>query len=128
MDDTESIALLITVIDDDLDMTTRQLYSELQDLDLESVALVKQDSAPQGAKLGDPVLLGTLAVAVGPLVLSKLLEFLHAWAMRGEGRTIRIKIELADRSLEAEVPATMSRTEVQIWINGLREALTGMEK
>ena len=77
----------------------------------------------------DPVLLGVLAVGVGPIVLTKVLEFLHAWAMRREGRVVKIRIQAGpDSSLEVEVPAIMPRSEVKTWINTVSEALNEKRK
>ena len=47
-----------------------------------------------GAK--DRLLLGMLAVSVGPVLLPKFLDFLHAWSMRREGRTVKVKLQTAE--------------------------------
>ena len=49
---------------EELDRLTRQLRTEIQELDVESVELVRSEEAPEGAKSGDPVALGVLAVEV----------------------------------------------------------------
>jgi len=111
-----------------VDAITRQLHDEIQDLDIESAELIKLGSVPQGAKPVDPVVLGALAVTVGPLVLTKVLDFLHAWAMRREDRNVKIKIQSADKSLEVEVPTTMSPDETKAWINALKGTLISSKK
>jgi hypothetical protein len=109
---------------EELERLTRQLSEDLRELDVERVEPVSGGALPEGAKGVDPMLLGMLAVWVGPVLLPKFLDFLHAWAMRREGRTVKVKLQKADGSaLEVEVPATMSRTEVKTWVNTVSEAL-----
>lgn len=88
--------------DDELDHLTRQLLMELKDLELESVKLVSADDIPDGTKGIDPVLAGTLAVAVLPTMLPKLLEFLQSWTLRGRGRTIKFNGEIAGQQISFE--------------------------
>jgi hypothetical protein len=111
---------------EELDRITRQLRRELLDLDVESVKFVESDASEtaRGSKAIDPVVLGALVVAVGPTLLTKFLEFLHAWAMRREGCTIKIKIQSKKGALvEVEVPATTSPSKVTDWINMLNDTL-----
>ena len=87
---------------DELDTLTRQLRDELLDLELESVELVRAGAAPEGTKAADPVAMGVLAVAVLPNLLPKLIDFLQAWAMRGQGRTVKFKGKIAGQEVEIE--------------------------
>lgn len=109
---------------EELEALTRQLSQELRELDVERVEPISGGAAPEGAKGLDPVMLGMLAVWAGPIVLPKFLEFLHAWAMRREGRTVKVKLQKADGSaLEVEVPAAMPPAQVKTWISAVSEAL-----
>jgi hypothetical protein len=109
---------------EELEALTRQLRDELRELDVERVEPVTGSALPEGAKGVDPMLLGMLAVWAGPVVLPKFLEFLHSWAMRREGRTVKVKLQTAEgAALEVEVPATMSPAEVKTWIRTVSEAL-----
>lgn len=109
---------------EELDRLTRQLRAEILELEVESVEPMKGAPAPEGTKGVDPMILGALVVAVGPTTLTKLLEFLHAWAMRREDRTVKLKIQTEGGAmLEVEVPATMSPAEVKQWVNSLNETL-----
>jgi hypothetical protein len=116
--------------DEELDQLTRQLRQELLEVGVESAELVHQGKAPAGAKTGlDPVVLGGLLVAVTPMVMTKLLEFLQAWTMRREGRTVKLNIQTADgASVQMEVPQTMSPVEVKSWIDTIEAALTRTKK
>lgn len=77
--------------EEDIDRLTRQLLSELRELDVESAVLAKGDSAPSGTKSVDPVMLGSIAIAVLPAFLPKVVDTVQAWATRGQGRTVKFK-------------------------------------
>ncbi len=79
------------VTDEDIDRMTRQLLSELRDLDVESAELTKGGDAPRGTKSVDPVLMGNIVIAVLPAVLPNVISLVQAWATRGHGRTVKFK-------------------------------------
>lgn len=110
----------------ELDLLTRHLRSEIQELDVESVDLLKDKTTPAGAKAVDPVTLGALAVVVLPAVVPKLVEFLQSWTMRKENRTVKIKTQIGDRSLEIEYsPKSMSQAELMNVVDTLTGKLRG---
>lgn len=110
---------------DRLDRITRQLRGELLDLEVESVDFVQDDSLPKGAKAAEAVTLGALAVAVLPNFLPKLIEYLQSWALRGEGRRVKVKTQVGDRSIELEyTPAAMSQQELKTLVETLTGALS----
>ena len=75
---------------EELDRMTRQLLSELRELNVESVELAKGGSAPAGSK-GDPITIGSIAMEVLPVVLPSVIGVVQAWALRGPGRTVKFK-------------------------------------
>jgi hypothetical protein len=77
---------------EDIDWMTRQLLSELRELDVESVELTRGGAAPAGSK-GDPITLGSIAIEVLPAVLPSIIGLVQAWASRGRGRTVKFKAE-----------------------------------
>ncbi len=60
------------------------------------------ETAPQNAK-GDLITVGVLALAVLPALLPKLVEYLQHWTMRGQGRSMRIKVGNGDKVVEVEL-------------------------
>jgi hypothetical protein len=75
---------------EDIDWMTRQLLSELRELDVESAELKKDEEAPKGSK-GDPVTLGSIVISSLPTVLPAVVALVQAWASRGQGRTVKFK-------------------------------------
>jgi hypothetical protein len=76
--------------EEELDGITRQLLSELRELNVESADLAKGESAPSGSK-GDPITIGNIALEVLPVAVPSVVAFVQAWVMRGQGRTVKFK-------------------------------------
>jgi len=87
---------------DELDLLARGLLNELRDLDLESAELARGEAAPEGTKAVDPVTIGSIAVVVLPGLLPKLVEFIQAWALRGQGRTVKLKGKIGGQTIQFE--------------------------
>jgi hypothetical protein len=109
------------VDDDELDRMTRQLRSELEEVGVQS-AVLAPGIAPAGAKVFDPITLGVLALKLGPTLIPAVTGVLQGWIGRDAGRTVKVSIKVADRSVDLEFsPHQMSAADV----NGLVASLTG---
>jgi hypothetical protein len=87
---------------EELDSATRQLRSELLDMQVESADLVATQDVPAGAKSAEAITLGTMAITVLPIFIPKIIEFLQSWVARNDGKTIKVKSQAGDRSIELE--------------------------
>jgi len=133
MSEENTIAQLILEINlgedadpDELDLRTCQLREELQDLVIESVGPLKTGEVPEGAKAVEAVTLGALALAVLPVFMPKLVEFLQSWVNRAEYRKIKVKTQVGDRSIELEyAPENLSTKELKRLVSTLTEAMAG---
>lgn len=67
--------------EEDVDRMTRQLLSELRELDIESAELARGEAAPRGAK-GDFTSIGSIALELVPDVLPSVIGLVQAWASR----------------------------------------------
>jgi hypothetical protein len=95
MNENDKVDLNLEVIasdatDEELDHATRQLLSELRDLDVESAELAKGKPAPDGSK-GDPITIGNIALEVLPAAIPSVIALVQAWITRGQGRTVKFK-------------------------------------
>jgi hypothetical protein len=88
--------------EEDVDQMTRQLLRELREMNLESASLVKSGHIPSGTKSADPVTIGALAVVVLPNLLPKVVEAIQAWALRGQGKTVKFKGKINGTMIEFE--------------------------
>jgi len=91
--DKTEFEILVSAADatgEELDELTRQLLTELRDLNVESAQLVSVGQAPDGSK-GDPITLGSIAVVLLPVVLPGVISLIQDWIARGKGRTVKFK-------------------------------------
>jgi hypothetical protein len=88
--------------EEELDTLARQLLSELREMEVESAELTRGDSAPAGTKSVDPVMAGSIAIAVLPTLLPKIVEGIQAWVLRGNNRTVKFKGTVGREMVEFE--------------------------
>lgn len=84
------------------DEITRRLMRELRDSSIASAETVQEPGRQDGTKAVDASAVGILAVTVLPAVLPELIDFLKDWVMRANDRTVIIKRQVGDRSVEVE--------------------------
>lgn len=89
--------------EEDIDRMTRQLLSELRELDVESAELTKGGPAPKGSK-GELLTIGSIAIDLLPAVLPNVIGLVQAWVMRGQGRTVKFKGKIGGQMIEFEGP------------------------
>lgn len=87
---------------DDLDEMARLLIQELKEMEVESVDLVSAGIAPAGTKSVEAITTGAIALAVLPTFLPKIVDFVQAWSLRGQGRTIKFKGKISGQDIEFE--------------------------
>ena len=97
---------------EEIDKMTRQLLTELRDLDVESAELEKSGVAPQGTK-GDPVTIGSIVISALPTVLPIVVQLVQTWSTRGQGRIVKFR----GRGIEFEGSAE----ELQILLQKLEQ-------
>ncbi|HEY6182081.1 MAG TPA: hypothetical protein VIW67_07540 [Terriglobales bacterium] len=109
---------------DELDRVTRSLRHDLSEQDVQSVEFSRDAKVPAGAKSAEAVALGSLAVAVLPVAIPKVIEFLRDWLMRGENRTLKLKLQVGGNSAEIEYnPGSVSTNEIEALAGKLTGAL-----
>ena len=114
---------------DEWDHLTRQLRNEIQDLNVESVELVKGNQIPAGAKTGEAISMGALAIAILPAFIPQVVTFLQSWVMRAEGRRITVKSQIGDRSIELEyAPKSMSQEDLLKLVDTLTNVMKSGEE
>jgi hypothetical protein len=76
--------------EEDIDRMTRQLLSELRELNVESVKLASDGRTPEGAK-GDLTIIGSIALELLPVAIPSVISLVQAWVVRGQRRTVKFK-------------------------------------
>lgn len=89
-----TLSLLVQINNSDnetLDRTTRQLRSELLDLDIQNVRLAEGNTPPPEAK-GDASSVGSLVVDLANSAgLAALFQLIGTWVTRSQGRSITVQ-------------------------------------
>lgn len=124
-----NLTLQIQNTDDDfdaeeLDHLTQILKSNLDEVGVESVTLMRDQETPAGAK-GDSITIGALLVAVLPATLPKLMDFLQAWVLRHKDQTVKLHFSVKDssgveRSVDLESPASLSAEELKKRVEAIK--------
>jgi hypothetical protein len=120
------IQLYLTVAESNADAEyvddlTRLLMYNLRELGAESVERSTGKPAPDGSKAGAAFTLGALALTAAPTFLPKLVDFLQAWSLRGEKRTVKIKTP-AGLEVEFTPEKRLSQDELLELIEKLAQA------
>lgn len=95
------------------DRMTRQLRSEIAELDIESIGPGPAGVAPDGAKGNDAVTLGAVVVALSASsgVVTTLIETLRDWLGRNSARH-RISVTIDGDSIDLERASAAERREL----------------
>jgi hypothetical protein len=81
-------------------------------------------AAPPATRSAEAVIAGTVAVAVLPAVLPKLVELLNSWMALRKGRTVRVKVSRGDAAIEVEfAPGERGGDEILNFIDKLGRRL-----
>ena len=85
---------------EELDNAARQLLVELKETDVESANLTDGGPAETGSKPGEVITIGSIAIAVLPAVLPKVVEAIQAWMTRNS--TVKFKGKIAGQDIDFE--------------------------
>jgi hypothetical protein len=114
---TESTELLISLsIESDdpseLDELTRQLRSEIEELNVDAVENVSQGDAPDGTKAVEWVELGNFVVSLAPIVVPSLFDVLKSYIERKPSVPVKIKVKVG-RNKTAEIEYDPTKTSAE---------------
>lgn len=83
------------------DRMTRQLRSEIAELDVESARLAPGGPAPDGSKAADPVTVGAIVVAMSSGLFPAVIGLVRDWLGR-QPATQRISVTIDGDTIEVE--------------------------
>jgi len=110
---------------EEVDRLTRRLRREILDQEVESAELVTTGEIPAGARAGEAIAIGSLLVTLLPSVLPNLIDLLGGWLKRDASRTIKIKLQRGETSVDVELdPRSCSTEELQGLVDTLGHALS----
>jgi hypothetical protein len=83
---------------EELARLTGQLRSQLLELDVDRVDLVRGGQAPPGSKVADPITIGAIIITLAPTVIQAVIGLVQNW--HKDHPVSSVKVTLGDDSLE----------------------------
>lgn len=83
---------------EELARLTGQLRSQLLELDVERVDLVRGGQAPPGSKVADPITIGAIIITLAPTVIQAVIGLVQNW--HKDHPVSSVKVTLGEDSLE----------------------------
>ncbi|MGW6405274.1 hypothetical protein [Streptomyces sp. NPDC055134] len=95
---------------EELDLLTAQLRRRLLELDVDGVRLAGSDRpVPEGAKPGELLTVGALAVTLAPTVIRPALRLVETWMSSRPVRTVKVEWDGRTLELGAATPEQQER-------------------
>src|SRR5512144_2853620 len=86
----------------ELDELTRQLRSEVQELDIDSLHEVSEGVAPAGTKGADFAAIGQMAISLAPSIVPPLFELLKSWVERKPSTPVKVTVKVGRKTAQIE--------------------------
>jgi len=104
--------------EEELQQLSQRLRHDLLELDVDSVEGIRQDSVPAGSKgaMGGLITLGSLAVSLGPVALTALLNMLQSWLKRHHDATVNLKMG-GDEITVTGSPSKEQQQLIELWLS-----------
>ena len=108
----------------ELDELTRQLRTEVEELNVDSVEQVSAGVAPEGTKAADFAVIGEMAVTLAPAIIPPLFDLLKSWVQRKPSTPVTVKVRVGKRTAQIEYdPTKTSAKDLEALIRSLNKSL-----
>lgn len=108
----------------ELDELTRQLRTEVEELNVDSVEQVSAGAAPEGTKAADLTAIGQMAVTLAPTLVPPLFELLKSWVERKPSTPVKVKVRVGRKTAQIEYdPTRTSSKDLDVLIKALNKSV-----
>jgi len=108
----------------ELDELTRQLRTEVEELNIDSVEQVSAGVAPEGTKAADFAAIGEMAVTLAPAIIPPLFDLLKSWVQRKPSTPVTVKVRIGKRTAQIEYdPTKTSAKDLEALVKSLNKSL-----
>ena len=108
----------------ELDELTRQLRTEVEELNIDSVHQVSAGVAPEGTKAADLAAIGEMAVTLAPAIIPPLFDLLKSWVQRKPSTPVTVKVKVGKKTAQIEYdPTKTSAKDLEALIRSLNKSL-----
>lgn len=109
---------------EELDDLTRELKTEIENLDVESVAKISAGEVPRGTKSADWTVIGQLAVTLAPSVIPPLFDLLKSWVERKPSTPVKIRIKAGKKTAQIEYDPTRTNAgDLDLLVKSLTKSM-----
>jgi len=107
----------------ELDELTRQLRSEVEELNVDSVEQVSAGAAPEGTKAVDFTVVGQMAVTLAPTIIPPLFDLLKSWVGRKPSTPVKVTVRVGKKTAQIEYdPTQTSAKDLEALIKTLNKS------
>jgi len=104
----------------ELDELTRQLRTEINELDIDSVEQVSAGAAPRGTKAADFAAIGQMAVTLAPAIVPPLFDLLKSWVERKPSTPVKVKVKVGKKTTQIEYdPTSTSAKDLEALVKAM---------
>ncbi len=108
----------------ELDALTRQLWMEMEELNIDSIERVSSGPAPQGTKAVDLAAIGQMAVTLAPAIIPPLFELLKSWVERKPSTPVKIRVKVGKKTAQIEYdPTRTSAKDLEAIVKALNKSM-----
>jgi hypothetical protein len=108
----------------ELDELTRQLRSEVQELDIDSLHEVSEGVAPAGTKGADFAAIGQMAISLAPSIVPPLFELLKSWVERKPSTPVKVTVKVGRKTAQIEYdPTKTSAKDLDLLVKTLQKSM-----
>ncbi|HJS19779.1 MAG TPA: hypothetical protein VJ785_13615 [Anaerolineales bacterium] len=108
----------------ELDELTRQLQSEIGEMNVDSITQVSLGPASEGTKAVDMAAIGQMMVTLAPTLVPPLFELLKSWVERKPSTPVKIKVRVGKNTAQVEYdPTRTSAEDLQLLVKTLNKSL-----
>src|SRR5690349_12973806 len=109
---------------EELDELTRQLRSEVQELDIESVHEVSEGVAPAGTKGVDMAAVGQMAISLAPSLIPPLFDLLKSWVERKPSTPVKVTVKVGRKTAQIEYdPTKTAAKDLDVLVKTLHKSM-----
>lgn len=109
---------------EELDELTRQLRSEVQELDIASIHEVSEGVAPAGTKGVDMAAIGQMAISLAPSIIPPLFDLLKSWVERKPSTPVKVTVKVGRKTAQIEYdPTKTSAKDLDLLVKTLHKSM-----
>lgn len=108
----------------ELDELTRQLRTEVDELDIYAIKQVSEGDAPTGTKAVDMAAIGQMAVSLAPSVIPALFDLLKSWVQRKPSTPVKVTVKIGRKTAQIEYdPTKTSAKDLELLVKTLQRSM-----